>query len=61
MPLVPCVLGVLCVRQRLRLRLPRLQPLRLLALLHPLLSQLLLQLPLYVHPHLARAQTRREC
>ena len=60
MLLMPCVLGVLRVGRRLGLRLPRLQPLRLLGLLHPLLSQLLLQLPLHAHPHLARAVTWRE-
>ncbi len=54
---MPCVL---CMRRRPRLRLPRLQPLRLLGLLHPLLSQLLLQFPLHAHPHLVTASSRRE-
>ena len=49
---MPRVLRVLRMLRRLGLCLPRLQPLRLLRLLQPLLNQLLLQLPLHVHPHL---------
>ena len=55
--LIHHLLAVLRVRRRLALRLPRLQPLRLLLRLLHLLSQLLLQLPLHAHPHLGTAST----